>query len=400
MSPRRTGVMADARPDAEVPAAPPDFALSESPRYVGRAVAAMADDPDRAAGTRRRSFPGSWPRLRVHRSRRLPGRHLAGHRSDATDRPTETRRCGPVGLTDGPVARPMPRQHGPDSVDPPGPTLALGTDPGVRVGPEDLRCEERDHGDRRRGRRSGDQRLPCRTGGSIDRRKGVERTAWTAWLSMVTTVGERGVQRSHAPFDGGLVGEVPVCESDAAEAARRARPRPAGLGSPSCRRTVRGDAAVPRPRARPPSSAPRPGPDRDGKAVAQPPGGVPRRGRDRPLLRPRGPSAPAPLPSSGCRAPLLTRTVVHHPPEGLVGVISPWNYPLTLAVSDAVPALLAGNGIILKPDSQHPVHRGRRWSSSSSRPASPTTCSGSSLARGRASAARSSRRSITSCSPA
>jgi NAD(P)-dependent dehydrogenase (short-subunit alcohol dehydrogenase family) len=30
------------------PHAPPDFALSESPRYVGRAVAALAADPDRA----------------------------------------------------------------------------------------------------------------------------------------------------------------------------------------------------------------------------------------------------------------------------------------------------------------------------------------------------------------
>ena len=30
------------------PVAPPDFALSESPRYVGRAVAALAADPDRA----------------------------------------------------------------------------------------------------------------------------------------------------------------------------------------------------------------------------------------------------------------------------------------------------------------------------------------------------------------
>ena len=32
----------------DAPAAPPDFALSESPRYVGRAIAAMAADPDRA----------------------------------------------------------------------------------------------------------------------------------------------------------------------------------------------------------------------------------------------------------------------------------------------------------------------------------------------------------------
>jgi NAD(P)-dependent dehydrogenase (short-subunit alcohol dehydrogenase family) len=37
-----------ARGDQGLPVAPPDFALSESPRYVGRAVAALAADPDRA----------------------------------------------------------------------------------------------------------------------------------------------------------------------------------------------------------------------------------------------------------------------------------------------------------------------------------------------------------------
>ena len=35
-------------PEDELPSAPPDFALSESPRYVGRAVVALASDPDRA----------------------------------------------------------------------------------------------------------------------------------------------------------------------------------------------------------------------------------------------------------------------------------------------------------------------------------------------------------------
>ena len=34
--------------DRDGPTAPPDFALSESPRYVGRAVAALAADADRA----------------------------------------------------------------------------------------------------------------------------------------------------------------------------------------------------------------------------------------------------------------------------------------------------------------------------------------------------------------
>jgi NAD(P)-dependent dehydrogenase (short-subunit alcohol dehydrogenase family) len=35
------------------PVAPPDFALSESPRYVGRAVAALAADPERARWNQR-----------------------------------------------------------------------------------------------------------------------------------------------------------------------------------------------------------------------------------------------------------------------------------------------------------------------------------------------------------
>ncbi|EMA49575.1 succinic semialdehyde dehydrogenase [Halococcus thailandensis] len=52
--------------------------------------------------------------------------------------------------------------------------------------------------------------------------------------------------------------------------------------------------------------------------------------------------------------PLLTKTVEHHHPKGVVGIISPWNYPLTLAVSDAIPALLAGNAVVLKPAKETP----------------------------------------------
>lgn len=52
--------------------------------------------------------------------------------------------------------------------------------------------------------------------------------------------------------------------------------------------------------------------------------------------------------------PVLTKTEVNHVPKGIIGVISPWNYPLTLSVSDAIPALVAGNGVVLKPDSQTP----------------------------------------------
>ncbi|MGI8755000.1 MAG: aldehyde dehydrogenase family protein, partial [Acidimicrobiales bacterium] len=52
--------------------------------------------------------------------------------------------------------------------------------------------------------------------------------------------------------------------------------------------------------------------------------------------------------------PGLVTAREHHLPKGVVGVISPWNYPLVLAVSDALAALVAGNGIVIKPDSQTP----------------------------------------------
>jgi succinate-semialdehyde dehydrogenase/glutarate-semialdehyde dehydrogenase len=50
--------------------------------------------------------------------------------------------------------------------------------------------------------------------------------------------------------------------------------------------------------------------------------------------------------------PLLTRTDVHHDPKGVVGLIAPWNYPFELVVSDAIPALLAGNAVVCKPAEQ------------------------------------------------
>jgi acyl-CoA reductase-like NAD-dependent aldehyde dehydrogenase len=50
--------------------------------------------------------------------------------------------------------------------------------------------------------------------------------------------------------------------------------------------------------------------------------------------------------------PFLTQTWEHHVPKGVVGIISPWNYPLALSISDAIPALMAGNAVISKPDLQ------------------------------------------------
>ncbi len=50
--------------------------------------------------------------------------------------------------------------------------------------------------------------------------------------------------------------------------------------------------------------------------------------------------------------PLLTRSTEHHRPRGVVGIVSPWNYPLSLSITDALPALMAGNAVVLRPDPQ------------------------------------------------
>jgi acyl-CoA reductase-like NAD-dependent aldehyde dehydrogenase len=49
------------------------------------------------------------------------------------------------------------------------------------------------------------------------------------------------------------------------------------------------------------------------------------------------------------------RARVVYKPRGLVGIISPWNAPLTLALGDAIPALLAGNAVIIKPSELTPL---------------------------------------------
>lgn len=50
--------------------------------------------------------------------------------------------------------------------------------------------------------------------------------------------------------------------------------------------------------------------------------------------------------------PLLTHTTELRHPKGVVAVISPWNYPLSMAAGDAIPALMAGNAVVQKPDTQ------------------------------------------------
>jgi succinate-semialdehyde dehydrogenase/glutarate-semialdehyde dehydrogenase len=50
--------------------------------------------------------------------------------------------------------------------------------------------------------------------------------------------------------------------------------------------------------------------------------------------------------------PGLTRVEVNRIPKGVVGIISPWNYPFTMALCDGLPAIMAGNAVVAKPDAQ------------------------------------------------
>jgi acyl-CoA reductase-like NAD-dependent aldehyde dehydrogenase len=49
------------------------------------------------------------------------------------------------------------------------------------------------------------------------------------------------------------------------------------------------------------------------------------------------------------------RLYVRYRPYGVVGVIGPWNYPLSNSFGDCIPALFAGNSVILKPSEITPL---------------------------------------------
>jgi len=49
------------------------------------------------------------------------------------------------------------------------------------------------------------------------------------------------------------------------------------------------------------------------------------------------------------------KLVVRYAPIGVVGVIGPWNYPLTNSFGDCIPALAAGNSVVLKPATLTPM---------------------------------------------
>src|SRR4051812_48931916 len=49
------------------------------------------------------------------------------------------------------------------------------------------------------------------------------------------------------------------------------------------------------------------------------------------------------------------KSYIHLVPRGVVGVISPWNYPFQLPLRDVITALLAGNAAVLKPSEVTPL---------------------------------------------
>ncbi|MEV0248366.1 succinic semialdehyde dehydrogenase [Nocardia sp. NPDC050712] len=54
----------------------------------------------------------------------------------------------------------------------------------------------------------------------------------------------------------------------------------------------------------------------------------------------------------GGAMPVITSSIEEHRPKGVVAVIAPWNFPFAIALSDSVPALIAGNAVVLKPDNK------------------------------------------------
>ena len=49
------------------------------------------------------------------------------------------------------------------------------------------------------------------------------------------------------------------------------------------------------------------------------------------------------------------KLILRYRPLGLIGVIGPWNYPLINSFGDCIPALAAGNSVILKPSEVTPL---------------------------------------------
>lgn len=49
------------------------------------------------------------------------------------------------------------------------------------------------------------------------------------------------------------------------------------------------------------------------------------------------------------------KVTVHYQPRGVIGLITPWNFPLILTIGEAIPGLMAGNAVVIKPSEWTPL---------------------------------------------
>lgn len=49
------------------------------------------------------------------------------------------------------------------------------------------------------------------------------------------------------------------------------------------------------------------------------------------------------------------KVTVHWEPRGVIGLITPWNFPFILTIGEAIPALMAGNAVVIKPSEWTPL---------------------------------------------
>ena len=59
----------------------------------------------------------------------------------------------------------------------------------------------------------------------------------------------------------------------------------------------------------------------------------------------------------GCAPSGANRIIVHHPPVGVVVIVTPWNFPAAMITRKLAPALAAGNAVVIKPPARHAADR-------------------------------------------
>ena len=138
-------------------------------------------------------------------------------------------------------------------------------------------------------------------------------------------------------------------------AARAAQPGWEELGFEGRRRGPAGrpplDGRQRRARRRRRSAARPAGPPTRRSSPSSPTGS--RRSSSGPRGRPR--TSPTRRSSRPRRSSRGRRIVVRYAPLGVVGVIGPWNYPLNNSFGDCIPALAAGNAVVMKPSEVTPL---------------------------------------------